>query len=208
MSWPNSYAADVRFNPWPIKYVLPAVKWFPIYWPNQEWMVTPLSPAFDEFGNRVAPRPPDGAILHWWHLPKDQWPIQAPWEPKVFGAWPASQISMRDDLVNHPPFGVIKLKMPGERDRSENEIPLTHWKMHMRPDMYQVIHHMKIMTQRNALGETKFYLINENWERAEYDAKLYRAALKEYRNEKFRQMLAAEIAKTKGKPQPSKDLFV
>jgi hypothetical protein len=147
-------------------------------------------------------------------LPKDQWPIRAPWAQKVFGAWPASQITMSEDLPpsiwpggrRAPPFGFIKIKMPGERNTSKNEIPFNHMRMHMRPDLGP-IHHMRIMTQSNSLGETKFYMIDRNWDKYEYDHKMYRAALKARRQERILEMLAEEIVRTRGKPKPSRDLF-
>jgi hypothetical protein len=132
LAWPESYSGGTRFNPWPIKYLMPAVKWFPLYWPNAEWEVVSFPPALDEFGNRVAPKPPDGATGPWWKmLPKDQWPIAAPWSSKVFGAWLASQITMSEDLPpsiwpgghRTPPFGFIKIKMPGTPDISRDQNP-------------------------------------------------------------------------------------
>jgi hypothetical protein len=106
--WPESYPNPAWFNPWPIKYLLPAEKWFPLYWPNAEWEVVPLP------NLRRAPQPADGAIIPWWKMPKDQWPIEAPWEPKIFGAWPASKVTMAEDLPPSirpgpkrvPPFGL------------------------------------------------------------------------------------------------------
>jgi hypothetical protein len=189
--------------PWPIKYLLPAVKWFPLYWPNETWEVVVLGPNGPYKGT-----PPDGAIIPWWKLPKSQWPIEAPWEPKIYGAWPASKISMMDDLVNDPPFGLIKLKMPGEPSTSGNQIAWMNMKIHTRPDGIEYYNRMKITTNTNAFGETKFYLIDENWEEAEYNAKEFRAAIKRRRQEQFREMIAAEIVRTKGQSQPSKDLFV
>ena len=221
MPWPESSLADVRLNPWPIKYLLAVAKWFPIYWPKGEWEIISSPPAFDEFGNRVAPKPPDGAIIPWWKMPKSEWPIEAPWEGKVFGAWPASQITMAEDLsipsvwpgpMRAPPFGFIKIKMPGvpnisgDQNPKGRQIPFTNMRIHMRPD-FGPIHHMKMLTQVNALGETKFYMIDDNWNKYEYEAQQYRAALKAKREERFMKMLAAEIAKTKGKPKPTKDLF-
>jgi hypothetical protein len=147
----------------PPYYLMPAAKWFPIYWPNEDWEVVPFPPAFNEFGNRLAPKPPDGAIGPWWMLPKSEWPIKAPWEQKWLGAWPASKITMSEDLKpsiwpgghRSPPWGFIKLEMPRERDTSVNEIPFTNWRIHMRPYLGP-IQHMKTRTQVNALGEPSF----------------------------------------------------
>src|ERR1700722_21012633 len=145
MAWPASYSNPAYFNPWPIKYLLPVSKWFPIYWPNAEWEIVPFK------------GPPNGAIIPWWKMPKNQWPVDAPWEEKVFGAWPARQVTMAEDLPpsiwpgghRAPPFGFIKIKMPGTPDVSGdqtpkgNEIPFVNMRIHMRPD-FGPIHHMKI----------------------------------------------------------------
>ena len=116
-AWPASYAADAYFNPWPVKYLLRAVKWFPIYWPNADWEVIGMGP-----NGPTWPTPPDGAIIPWWKMPKDQWPIAAPWEDKVYGAWPASQVTMIENLQTTPPFGLIKLAMPGEPALKDHQI--------------------------------------------------------------------------------------
>jgi hypothetical protein len=219
MAWPATYP-ERRFNPWPIKYLMPAEKWLPLYWPNEEWEVISFPPAFDNNGNRVAAKPPDGAIIPWWKMPKDQWPIEAPWAGKVFGAWPASQITMSEDLPpsiwpgghRAPPFGFIKIKMPGDQNISGdqnpkgNQIPFNHMRIHMRPD-FGPIHHMKIMTQTNALGETKFYMIDKNWNKYEYEAQQYRAALKARKQERFMEMLATEIVRTNSERKRAEDLF-
>jgi hypothetical protein len=220
MPWPESYAADVRLNPWPIKYLMPAVKWFPLYWPNETWEVVSFPPAFDEFGSRLVPKPPDGAVGPWWKmLPKGQWPITAPWSSKVFGAWPASQVTMSEDLPpsiwpgghRTPPFGFIKIQMPGgldisgDQSRKGNQIPFVNMKIYMRPELGP-IHHMKIMTRNTPMGQ-RFYLIGRNWEQAEYEAQEYRKALKRMKKERFMQMFAEKIYRTKGQPKPTTDLF-
>lgn len=153
---------------------------------------------------------------------KDQWPIEAPWEPKWFGAWPASQVTMAEDLSipsvwpgpkRAPPFGFIKIQMPGPSEINGvwnnpkgNQIPFSNMRIHMRPD-FGPIHHMKMLTEVNALGETKFYMIDKNWEKYEYDSQEYRKILKQRKKEKIMQMLAEEIARSKGRPKPSRDLF-
>jgi hypothetical protein len=76
MAWKPEHlrGTEAWFNPWPIKYLMPAIKWFPLYWPNAEWEVVSFPPSFP----REANKPPDGAIGPWWKmLPKDQWPIAA-----------------------------------------------------------------------------------------------------------------------------------
>jgi hypothetical protein len=194
--------------PWGPQYLLPVEKWWPIYWPNAEWEIISFPPAFDEFGNRVAPQPPNGPIGPWWKmLPKSQWPIQAPWEPKIFGAWPASKISMSEDLVIHPPFGVIKVKTPSDYSGiwPGRQASYMNMKMHMRPYIGP-IHHLRILTRDTPMGQ-KFFLIDRNWDYAEYNYIEYRKALKEMKMEKYMELLAKEIASYDGQPKPSKDLF-
>jgi hypothetical protein len=167
------------------------------------------------------PKPPDGTIGHWWKmLPKDQWPIEAPWAPKIFGAWPASKVTMSEDLPpsiwpgghRAPPFAFIKIKMPGTPDISGdqnptgNQIPFVNMRMHMRPELGP-IHHLKVITRRNALGETKFYLIVQNWTQYEYDYREYRKMMRAKRRERFMEMMAEEIVRTKSEQKPPKDLF-
>src|SRR3984957_6781271 len=216
MAWPATYP-ERRFNPWPIKYLMPAEKWLPLYWPNEEWEVISFPPAFDNNGNRVAAKPPDGAIIPWWKMPKDQWPIEAPWAGKVFGAWPASQITMSEDLPpsiwpgghRAPPFGFIKLKMPGTPDVSGyqgpkgNQIPFVNMKIHMRwisPD------EMKVKTAITPLG-LRYYFQSEGWSQYEFDFKTFQSALRMKRRRRVQQMLAQEIARTRGQPKPTKDLL-
>jgi hypothetical protein len=207
---------------WGPQYLLPAEKWWPLYWPNAEWMVMPFPPAFDANGNRLAPVPPDGTPLHWWQMPKDQWPASA-WEPKIFGAWPASKITMAEDLsipsvwpgpMRAPPFGFIKIKMPGTPDISGdqtpkgNQIPFVNMKMHMRPHWVSHFNHLKIISRDTPMGE-KFYLMDHNWEQYdEYSPAKISAAIKRRRDEKFREMLAEEIVRSRGMPKPSVDLFL
>jgi hypothetical protein len=213
MPWRSEHlrGSSAWFNPWPIKYLMPVAKWFPIYWPNAEWEIVSFPPSVPRKPNP----PPDGAIGPWWKmLPKDQWPIAAPWEEKIFGAWPASQIPVSEDLPpsigpgghRAPPFGFIKIKMPGEPNVKGNQIPFVNMKMHMRPD-FGPIHHMRIQTQINALGETKFYMIDKNWDKYEYEAQQYRTELKARKQERFIAMMAEEIVRTNGQPKPTTDLF-
>jgi hypothetical protein len=218
VTWPALYRSEDSaewFNPWPIKYLLPVAKWFPLTWPNEEWEIQSFPPEFDALGNKVGPQPPDGAIGPWWKmLPKDEWPVAAPWEPKVLGAWPASKVTMSEDLApsiwpgghRAPPFGFIKLAMPGEPAIKDHQIAFMHMKIHMRPD-FGPIHHLRIMTRNTPMGQ-KFFLIDKNWDYAEYHYNGYRAALKARRMEKYMEQLALEIAKYDGKPKQPKDLFV
>jgi hypothetical protein len=208
--------------PWGPQYLLPAEKWWPIYWPNAEWRVVQIPPEFDEFGNRKAPTPPDGTLLQWWQMPKDQWPVDAPWDDKVFGAWPASKVTMSEDLPpsiwpsghRTPPFGFIKIKMPGtpaisgDQNPKGYQIPFVNMRIHMRPQWGNYANRMRMRSYTNAFGELKFYILDQNWEEAEYDAQQYRKAMKQMQQERFRIMLAEEIVRTRGIPKPSTDLFV
>ena len=65
---------------------------------------------------------------------------------------------------------------------------------------------MKIMTRINALGETKFYLIDQNWDQYEYDYKEYRRMMKARKLEKLAMMIAA-IERGEMEKSPKKDLF-
>jgi hypothetical protein len=89
--------------PWEISYWLPTEPWLPIRWPPYEWEVISFPPTGQ------LPTPPDGAIIPWWKLPKDQWPFDAiPWEPKIFGAFSARKVTMNpEDLQSPSSFGVI-----------------------------------------------------------------------------------------------------
>jgi hypothetical protein len=180
MPWSESAlkASGAWFNPWPVKYLMPAIKWFPLYWPNMEWEIRDIS--FPE-GH---PPIPDGADVPWWKLPKSQWPIEAPWEPKWFGAWPASQVTMSEDLKpsiwpgghRTPPFGFIKLKVPGEPDNADGEIPSNKMRIHTRPEIFYVAHHMKIVSRNTPFGQ-KFYVQDEPWEQYGAAYRRYKAKL-------------------------------
>jgi hypothetical protein len=195
--------------PWPISYLLPAVKWFPLYWPNAPWEIRDLN------SPTGIGQPPDGAIIRWWKLPKDQWPIEAPWEPKIFGAWPASKVTMIEDLQRPPgvwpgrkripPFGFIKLAMPGEL-ALKNHQAFMQMKMHMRPDIAYVGNHFKIRSYINAFGEQKFFYVNSNSEYKEYDMKEWRAALRGRRYKQVKKM----VEELEGQPKqlrPPTNLF-
>jgi hypothetical protein len=103
-----------------------------------------------------------------------------------------------------PPFGFIKCLMPGQQGiAKEQQISFMHMKIHTPPEITR----FSVMARVNALGETKFYSIDKNWEEAEYNFKEYRKAIKARRQAMFREMLAETIVRTRGQPQPSKDLF-
>jgi hypothetical protein len=221
MGWPSEYAREHGWlNPWPTKYLTPANKWLPTYYPPEAWQIISSPPAFDGSGNRVAPMPPPGEAAYWWLLPRETWPYrdEMPWEAKVFGAWPASQVLMSEDLPpsiwpgghRTPPFGFIKVKMPGTPDISGDQapkgfqIPFVNMKMHMRwlsPD------EMKVKTAITPLGP-RYYFQAKGWEQHVTDYKEFQSAMRARRRAKVMNMLADEIIRTKGKPKPNApDLF-
>jgi len=212
MPWPSEYARlNGWLNPWPMKYLTPSTKWLPLYLGPQPWQVTTL----DEFGNRIAATPPRGEAVYWWLQDKSTWPYknEMPWEDKVFGAWPASQVLMPEDLPpsiwpggnRAPKFGFIKLKMDGELDEvySGHQIALMHMHIHMRwvsPD------EMKVKTALTPLGP-RYYFQAPGWEQHITDYNEFQRALRARRRGRIQRILAEEIARTGGKPKPSKDLF-
>jgi hypothetical protein len=113
--------------PWQMSYWLPAEKWMPIYWPPYPWQIRDLSQPMQ------LPEPPlEGGPWPWWLYPKSQWPVQAPWEPKVFGAFSARKVVMHPENLHHwPPFGVIKVKTPTDHPHRIGTI-----KVHMPPPMW------------------------------------------------------------------------
>ena len=116
-----------------------ATKWLPIYLPPEPWEIIANPPT----NPRQAPQPPAGQAVYWWKLPKSTWPYrdEMPFEPKVLGALPASQISMPEDLQNWPPLGVIKLKVPGQIISSGQQISFMNMQIHTRrisPDEMKV----------------------------------------------------------------------
>jgi hypothetical protein len=203
MAWPRG--SESWFNPWPIKYLMPAVKWFPLIWPNAEWEVS------DGTYPMKLGTPPDGAIVPWWKLPKDQRPVEAPWGEKWLGAWPASQVTMSEDLTpsiwpgghRAPPFGFIKLGMPGEPVAKHHQISFMNMRIQMRPDIGHVGHHLRIMSRNTKLGQ-KFYLIDRNWDKYEYDYKMLRAM---FRHKRLKEIEAMIEKMEPIAPRPSVDLF-
>jgi hypothetical protein len=119
--------------PWPISYLLPAEKWFPIYWPPYPWQVRDLSQPMQ------LPPIPEGFLAPWWLHDKSQWPYdKIPWEPKVLGAFSARRVTMwsKDpqeytNLKNPPSFGTIKVKTPIDHPHSIGTI-----KVHMPPPVW------------------------------------------------------------------------
>jgi len=199
----------------PPYYYTAANKWLPIHLGPQSWQVTTL----DEHGNRIAAQPPPGEAVYWWLQPKETWPYRSemPWEGKLFGAWPASKITMPEDLRYVwpgqrrpvPPWGYIKVKMPGTPDASGDQTPkgnqilFMNMKIHMRwisPD------EMKVKTAITPMGP-RYYAQSSGWSQHEYDYREFRTVLRMRRRGRVEQMLAPEIMRTRGQPKPHKDLF-
>ena len=144
--------------PWAIPYLLPVYKWWPIYWPPQEWQVREFPPSWP----RQAPKPTPGTAVPWWLAPKSTWPYPLPSEPKVFGAWPSSLVAMPEDLINHPPFGYINLKVPGQQgDTNGFQIPFNNMSIHYR---WLSLTQMAVETIVTPFGP-KFYLKSADWDR-------------------------------------------
>jgi hypothetical protein len=132
----------------------PAEKWFPASWPPYEWQVIQSPPTLPI----EPPSPPtEGGPWPWWLYPKDQWPYQpVPWEPKVFGAFTARKVKMREDIgapVNDgppkpwPPYNIwptVKYPQPAGlahvNTRRDGTYGFTKSvstiKVHMRPDVW------------------------------------------------------------------------
>jgi hypothetical protein len=194
---------------------MPANKYIPIYLGPDWWQVTTL----DSFGNRIAPLPPEGLAVDWWRVPREFSPYknEMPYEDKSFGAWPASKVTMPEDLRYIwpgqrrpvPPWGYIKVKMPGTPDVSGvqepkgYQIPFNHMRMHMRwmsPD------EMKVKVAITPRGP-RYYFPGNDLDKDGLDYKQFQYALKMRRKRRLQQILAREIARSGGSPKPSRDLF-
>jgi hypothetical protein len=214
MAWPSDYRIDPTWlNPFPVKYFTAAYKWLPIQYPPEPWQVRDATYPIQ------APMPPPGLPVYWWKLPRETWPYkdEMPWEQKSFGAWPASQITMAEDLKpsiwpgpqTTPPWGFIKIRMPGPPDISGdqnpkgNQIAFMNMKIHMR---YLSPDEMKVKTAITPMGP-KYYFQSEGWNKYELDYREFQVALRMKRRLRVQQMIAEEIARNGGKPKPSKDLF-
>jgi hypothetical protein len=113
----------------PPYYLQPEAKWLPLYAPPKSWQVITIESII---ANEL-PKPPDGVKVYWWLLPKNQWPYRAPFEKKTFGAWPASKVSMwQKNYSRWPEFGVIKVKMDGQKIDAGKQISFLNMKIHMR----------------------------------------------------------------------------
>ena len=141
---------------WAVPYLLPVWKWWPTYWPPAEWQVRDATVPME------APQPPPGVQVPWWLQPKSTWPYPLPFEPKVFGCWPASLVAMPEDLQNNPPFGYISLKVPGQQgDTSGFQIPFNNMSIHYR---WLSLTQMAVQTVITPMGP-KFYLKSTDWDK-------------------------------------------
>jgi hypothetical protein len=189
---------------------LPAEKWFPSVWPPYSWQVVPYPSS-----------PPEGN-WPWWLYPKDQWPYQpVPWENKTFGSFSARRVTMwPENLVNYPPFGNIKVKTPTQPSPNA----LTPIRVHMPPPVWlDVSPHPSLWAKgklEDALREmsrkrpirlqtesgsiTIKSMRHANWRNR---LRQEREEIKRAQEEENLDMLAAEIARTKGAPQSTHGLF-
>lgn len=170
MSWPADYFADTQpwLNPWPIKYLLPSMKNVRVYWPTYSWQVEINA---DNEKRGQLPVPPNGVEIPWWLLPKAQWPILTPWEMKVFGAWPPSKITMAEDLqkpsiwpgpYTTPPWGYIKLRMPGQKITKEYEISFMKMKIQINHFINYISPSLKMVARQTPMGVKYDYINGSN----------------------------------------------
>jgi hypothetical protein len=189
---------------WGWQGILPANKYLPIYLATSyDWKRISSPPKFDEQGNRVAPLPPPGELVYWWDVPRQYSPYkdEMPYEPKQYGAWPASKVTMSDDLLGIwpgpkrvPPFGYIKIRMPGppaisgEQNPKGNQIAFMNMRIHTR---YMSPDEMKVKVALTPLGP-RYYFQSEGWDKYEFDFKQFQRALRARRRKRLEQMLVEE----------------
>jgi hypothetical protein len=212
---------------WATPYLQEAEKWLPIYWPNYEYETR--QPPFLPF---TLPIPPNGyGGLPWWKNPdKATWPYsEIPWAPKVFGALSARKVIMRSknpdpagELKSHPPFGTMKVDTPTDRPHSIGTL-----RIQMRPEVWlditppprlwaqgkleEALRQMsrtrpiKLHTEDGSI--TIKSIVSAPWLQHDAEFKERKEALRATREERAAEVLAAEIVRTGGQSQPSKDLF-
>jgi hypothetical protein len=214
--------------PWSTPYLQEIEKWLPIYWPPYEYETR--QPPFQPF---TLPIPPNGySQLPWWKNPdKSTWPYDTiPWNQKVFGAISARKVMMWSkypnppgELQNPPPFGTVKYDTTINRPHSIGTL-----RVMMRPEVWLDIsppprlwdqEKLKVALQemsrkrpiklRTADGSsiTIKSIVSAPWNQHKNDIQERRASIKDKREAEHQELLAKEIARTKGEPQPSKDLF-
>ena len=111
--------------------VLPAAKYWPIY-------VDPVSEPYSWMKLRGPPA--NGIPDANWPWAEYPGPPAAPWPPvpatnpgkMPFGMFPAMKTIMTDQLKSWPPFGVIKLNMPGQEITHDQQISFMNWRIQMR----------------------------------------------------------------------------
>jgi hypothetical protein len=216
---------------WATSYWLPAEYTVQSKWPPYDWMTR--QPPFQPF---TLAHPPADFKGPWWFYPKSEWPAQyqTPFEPKIFGAFSARKVMMPKNLQGIPPFGYIRVKTPSDphsinpnSGKAPSPPTLTPIKVHMRqsagldinpnPSLWQqeklkvALQEMsrkrpiKLVTENGTI--TIKSMRSANWGQHQNEMREYRAAIKAKREERAHQMLAAEIVRTRGIPQRTKDLF-
>jgi hypothetical protein len=144
----NVSAAECPGTLRPLYTSINVYKWLPDYYPNDPWEVVGSS------------GPPEGAIVPWWKQPKDQWPYPAPWEPKIFGAFPAMWFNMRENIgapidppnappwptsPKYPPFGLTHVNTRPDQNGTKSVSTI---KVHMLPDQWlEVTPHLSVWAE-------------------------------------------------------------
>jgi hypothetical protein len=209
---------------WSTPYLQEIEKWLPIYWPPYNWQIRDGSLPFQH-----APIP-DGFLAPWWLYDKSQWPYaEIPWNQKVFGAISARKVMMWSkypnppgELQNPPPFGTVKYDTTINRPHSIGTL-----RVMMRPEVWLDIsppprlwaegklnEALRIMSRTRPIklqtdtgSITIKSIVSAPWNQHNKEYQERRAAMKAKREAEHQELLAKEIARTKGEPQPSKDLF-
>jgi hypothetical protein len=158
----------------------PARKYWPIYQPPYDWQKIPLA-TDPNFPNAV-----------WPGYPAPPWPPVPAKNPgkMPFGMWPATKTIMRDQLKSWPSFGVIKVRVPGEKYVQGQQISFLNIKMHVRSyDEY------KIWTVDTPMGQ-RHYLLGKPWDQYQ------KRHLTEGEIEEEKEAMASVAP-----PKPKNDLF-
>jgi hypothetical protein len=217
--------------PWETPYWQAAdEKWLPSYWPPCDFQI------IDSSGFWVLGKIPEGEIVPWWLQPKDQWPYETgPWAQKVFGALTARKVMMPENFQEVPsiwpgrprvpPFGYMKVNTPYYPKLGSHQ--LASIKVHMRPKPWLDIsphpslwvegkleEALRVMTHKRPIklvtdsGTITLKSIRAApWNQYKDNTKILEKAIKAKREEAHMAQLAEEIARTKGEPKPTKDLF-
>lgn len=79
-------------------------------------------------------------------------------------------------------------------------------KVHTPQFINYISPYLKIMSQRNAFGEQKFYYMTANWEHKEYEVKEWRRLIRERHYEKIMSMIA-DLEREPKVLRPATNLF-